>query len=69
MTGYVIFDGKGYFVRRRRDAYGKAVQLWSSLKEDAAVFHFRAVAEKIASTIPFKVRIQNSPAAADGIAK
>lgn len=57
MNGTVIFDGKGYFVKRRR-VDGRVVELWSPKREDAAVFHFREVARKIASTIPFPVKLR-----------
>jgi hypothetical protein len=49
-----IFDGQGYWVGMRRPE-GRIVHLWSPHKRDAARFTFRAVAEKIASTIPQKV--------------
>lgn len=56
MNDVMIFDGKGYWVGRRRPD-GRCVDLWSPRKEDAARFHFRQVAEKIASTLPQRVRI------------
>lgn len=54
MNGITIFDGRGYWVGMRRPE-GRIVHLWSPHKKDAARIHFRAVAEKIASTIPQKV--------------
>lgn len=56
MNDVMIFDGKGYWVRRRRHD-GKVYELWSPRKEDAARFHFLEVAKKIASTLPQKVRL------------
>ena len=56
MNGVVIFDGKGYFVKRRRTENG-IVNLWSPKREDAAVFHFIEVARKMAGTIPFRTRL------------
>lgn len=50
----VIFDGKGYWCGRRR-VNGQILDLWSTKKKDAARFHFREVAVKIASTLPQKV--------------
>jgi hypothetical protein len=56
MHGVVIFDGKGYFVKRRR-VDGRIVDLWSPRKQDAASFHFIEVARRFASTIPQRVRL------------
>lgn len=55
MNELVIFDGEGYWIGRRRPN-GRVVDLWSPHKKDAARIHFQAVAEKIASTLPQKVR-------------
>ena len=53
----VIFDGKGYWVSRRR-VDGRIIDIWSPRRSDAAVFHFRPVAEKIAATIHQKVALK-----------
>ena len=53
---YVITDGHGFFVRRR-----KGVALWSSLRKDAAEMHFRRVAELIAESLPMPVTIRLTP--------
>jgi hypothetical protein len=50
----VIFDGKGYWVKRRR-VNGRVFDLWSPHKKDAAIFHFPEVARKIAASLPQKV--------------
>ena len=54
MKGIVIYDGKGYWVGRRRPD-GRIVDMWSSKRVDAAVFHFEEVARKIAATLPQRV--------------
>jgi hypothetical protein len=56
MNGVVIFDGKGYFVKRRR-VDGRVIDLWSPRKQDAALFHFLEVARRFTSTIPQRVRL------------
>lgn len=53
---YIIFDGHGYFVRRRRSE-GRVVDIWSPKLADAARFHFIEVAEKFAASFPQKTRI------------
>jgi len=59
MSGLVIFDGKGYFVKRRR-VDGRIIDLWSPKRADAAVFHFDVVARKIALTIPQRVTLRTA---------
>lgn len=57
MNGTVIFDGKGYWVARRR-VDERIIDLWSPKRADAAVFHFDVVARKMASTIPQRVTLR-----------
>lgn len=57
MRDLVIFDGNGYFVRRRRSGES-VVDIWSPHKKDAARFTFAEVAKKFASTIPQPVEIR-----------
>jgi hypothetical protein len=58
MKGFVISDGKGYFVKRRR-VDGRIIDLWSPRKKDAARFHFLYVAYAIAAAIPQHTVVQN----------
>ena len=53
---FSIFDGKGYFVKRRR-IDGRIIDLWSPRKRDAAKFYFIEVANKFAATIPQRVSL------------
>lgn len=55
--GYLIFDGKGYWVSRRR-LDGRVLEFWSPRKQDAAVFHFLEVAKKIAKSLPQQTEIR-----------
>jgi len=57
MKGIVIFDGKGYFVRRRRPN-GRVVDLWSPRKKDAARFYIPEAAQRFAATFPQKVEFR-----------
>lgn len=61
MSGTVIFDGKGYWVARRR-VDESIIDMWSPKLADAAVFHFDVVARKIAATIPQRVSFKQSAA-------
>ena len=54
---YIITDGQGYFVRRRR-LEERIVDIWSPRLSDAARFHFLEVAERIAATIPHTVQLK-----------
>jgi hypothetical protein len=57
-SGFVIFDGEGYWVARRRGADKRPIDMWSTKKKDATPFHFYEVARSIAASIPQPVTIR-----------
>ena len=57
MHSYVIHDEHGYYAGTR--VSGKTrVTFWSRLKRDAVRIHFREVAERIATRLPFPTEIK-----------